>query len=146
MTKLDDILEEWATDSIIDKLNAGDEAVNTSKLHAKYLKIYVKYSLLLKKAKDNFAEMKKIKYGYYSGQYNSDKDFLTERGWEPFKLILKSDIQLYLDADKDLIDVSDKVSYYEQIIFVCDKIMATFKNRPYEIRSYIDWVKFKNGS
>lgn len=147
MTKLDDILDEWANDSIIDKFDTNnEEALKTSKLHAKYLKYYTKYFLLTKKAKDNLAEIKKIKYNYYSGNYNSDKDFLEQKGWEPFKLILKSDISIYMDADKDLIEITDKVSYYEQIVFVCDKILGTLKSRTFDIKNHVEWLKFKNGA
>lgn len=143
---LEELLDTWDIDSTLDKEEPGGDLLNITKLHAKYMRILVKHKLILKKCKDDLATERKIRYNYYSGNYNIDKTMLAQLGLEPFKFILKNEINTYIETDKAIITINDKIAYHQEMINVCESIMATFKNRTFEIRGYIDWLRFKNGA
>jgi hypothetical protein len=75
-----------------------------------------------------------------------DKSELDSRGWEPFALkLLKQDLPIYLDADRDLININLQIGMQEEKVEVLDSILKTIANRGYAIKNYIDWKKFENG-
>lgn len=143
---IDELLDMWTEDSIFDREEPGGDLLKIANLHSKYLKILVKHRLILKKCKDDLLTERKIRYNYYSGNYNTDKTMLDKLGLEPFKFILKTEINTYIETDKAIITIQDKIAYHDQMIAVCESIIGTFKNRTYEIRGYIDWLRFKNGA
>jgi hypothetical protein len=87
--------------------------------------------------------MRKLKWEYYTGKLSQEE--LEEHGWEPFQFTLKSDINIYLESDKDLIKLLEKKVYHEEVVSVIEAIMSELKNRHWEIKSYIDWEKFVSG-
>lgn len=146
MNTLQSILEEWEKDSIMDKNEPGSELYNIPKLHSKYLNALTRCRLLLKKVKDDLLIERKIRYNYYTGHYNTDKDMLDSLGLEPFKFLLKSDVNLYIDTDDAIIKINSKKAVYEEMVSACELIMGELKSRTYQLRDYINWVKYSEGS
>lgn len=146
MNTLDSILKEWEMDSIIDKNEAGSELIKIPTLHSKYLNALTRARLLLKKTKDDLLIARKIKYNYYSGFYNTDPEMLAKLGLEPFKLILKSDVNIYIDTDDEVVKINSKKAVYEEMVSACELVMAELKSRTYQLKDYIAWVKFTEGS
>jgi hypothetical protein len=71
---------------------------------------------------------------------------LEERGWVPNPLkILKSDLALYIDSDKDIINHNLKVAYQKEKIDFLESVIRTINNRGFHIKNAIDWEKFKVG-
>ena len=87
--------------------------------------------------------MRKVKWEYFTGKMT--KDELEEYGWEPFLFTLKSDINTYLEADKDLIKLLEKKVYHEEVICVIESIMSELKQRTWQLRDFISWEKFVAG-
>lgn len=144
---IDQILDTWSEDCKLNLAEPGRESIKIPSLHAKYLRILSEAKLKLKEVRNRFAETKYTKWNYYNGNYNTDKAKLLELGLEPFKrTIIKSDINIYLDSDKDLISLGNKIVYYEEIISATTQIMLSLKNRVWEIKNYIDFTKFQEGS
>ena len=90
MNKLDELLELWAKDSVIDRTEPGKELTNIPQLHSKYLNILSRHRLLAKEAELKYNRLKPIKWEYYTGKL--DDDTLRQYGWEPFPFVLKSEI------------------------------------------------------
>ena len=100
MKQLDELLEMWRTDSIIDRTEPGKALINIPQLHSKYLNILSRHRLLSKESEFKYNKMKKLKWEYYTGKL--DKDQLEKYGWEPFPFVLKSEITTYLESDEDI--------------------------------------------
>ena len=101
---IDEIHELWSKDSKIDQDELAEESLKTPQLHSKYLKLYYSERLKLKQYDFKYRELLKLKHEYYNGLI-SEED-LRENGWEPNQLkIMKSDIQMYIDADSDVIEL-----------------------------------------
>jgi len=61
MTKLDELLNMWAADSVIDRTEPGKALINIPQLHSKYLNILSRHRLLAKEADFKYSRMKKVK-------------------------------------------------------------------------------------
>ncbi len=111
--------------------------------HSKYLGILTKHKIASKKAHFDYLRMRKVKWEYFTGKMSQDE--LNEYGWEPFQFALKSDINTYLEADKDLIKLLEKKVYHEEVVSVIESIMAELKQRTWQLRDFISWEKFVGG-
>lgn len=143
MTKLDELLAMWAKDAEIDRTEPGKALLDIPKLHSKYLNILSSHRLAIRDAEFKYQRMKKIKWEYYTGKM--DDDDLKKYGWEPFPLVLKSDIATYLDADEDLNRYLAQKRMHEEVVEVCQSIMKELSARTFQLRDFIQWERFIQG-
>ena len=143
METLEQILKMWEKDSVIDQTEPSKELLKIPVYHSKYLGILTKHKIASKKAHFDYLRMRKIKWEYFTGKLSQDE--LNEYGWEPFQFALKSDINTYLEADKDLIKLLEKKVYHEEAISVIESIMQELKQRTWQLRDFISWEKFVAG-
>lgn len=141
---IDEIISLWKEDVNIDITELSNETLKIPKLHHKYYQILINEKMILKKYE---SEMKKLKLEKYEFYTQGPSEETNQKGWElPAKgLILKSDIPMYMDADKDIINISLKISYQQEKIDYLESIIKTVINRGFLIRSVIDWQKFTLG-
>lgn len=145
MDTLDSLLDAWDKDCEIDPTEPGKALINIPKLHSKYLRALISAKIKLKNAKDSFSIARKTKWNYYGGHYNSNKELLAELGLEPFKFILKQDIGIYMEADQQLVDISKKIAYYEEMSRALESILKELTQRTWQIKDLISWEKFVAG-
>jgi hypothetical protein len=143
MKQLDDLLEMWRADSVIDRTEPGKALINIPQLHSKYLNILSRHRLLSKEAEFKYNKMKKLKWEYYTGKL--DKDQLEKYNWQPFPFVLKSDITTYLESDDDINKHIAQKIIHDEIVDVCQSILKELNNRAWELKSFIDWEKFIQG-
>ena len=138
---LSELQNDVERDLKIDDTELDMESIRTPQLHNKYLKHYTKYSLQLKKAQDDYKELYRIKWEYYTGK--ADPSVYQA---QPFDLkILKSDVGIYLDADKDLQEVGQKEAYLAAVVTYLEKVLREINNRNWTIRNTIEGKKFIHG-
>ena len=146
--KLEDIQELWTSDCVLDDLQLDVESTRIPELHNKYFKIFSDEKLRLVKYESKMKELSKLKWLYYTGKL--DKDSLDKLGWEPFELDIKSrnklDIDRFLNSDKDIIEMQEKMEYQKEKINYLESIIKTIINRNFLIKSIIDWRKFTSGA
>lgn len=140
---LTDLLKSWEVDAVIDSGEPGRELIRIPILHSKYLNILVKYKMRVKKNNIEYSKMKKLKWMYFNGKMS--KEELDEQGWEQFGYVLKTDLPVHLEADKDLIAIQEKKFYNEEIVSACEAILGELKQRTWQLRDYISYEKFING-
>jgi hypothetical protein len=145
MTALDEYFDLWAEDSKIDRTELGEESIKIPQLHHKYYKMYSLERLNLVKLQEEMKILKKDKIEYYTGTM-AEED-LKERGWEPNPLrILKSDIPIHMEADKDFVDLNLKLAYNKEKVEFLEAVVKTLNLRSYQINNAINWEKFKVGN
>ena len=65
----------------------------------------------------------------------------------PFDLkVLKQDVPMYIESDKEIQIVVTRINYYEEMIFLLEKIIQQLNNRTFQIKNSIEWQKFMQGS
>ena len=144
MKQLDDLLEMWRADAEIDRLEPGKASIEIAKLHSKYLNILSRHRLLSKESEFKYKKMKKIKWEYYTGKM--DEETLKLYKLEPFPFTLKSEISSYLESDDDVNKCLAKKILHDEIVEVCNAIMKELNSRTFQIKAFIDYEKFINGS
>ena len=143
--KLEEIQELWNRDREIDIAELAIESVRIPQLHDKYLKIYIDERIKLKSLEFELSKMVRLKNDYYSGKMAQED--LEKLGWEPFLgKILKGEMHSYLEADEDVFKIKTKIVMMEEKINYLDSIVKMINNRGFQIKSAIDWIKFKSGS
>jgi hypothetical protein len=143
--KIEELIEMWKVDSEIDRTELGDEAIKIAKLHGKYYEIFIKERLTLRSLESDMKKLKLDKYEFYTQGHTDETRAL---GWElPAKgLILKADIPMYIDADKEIIKLSLKIGLAQEKVDFLESIIRSLNNRGYNIKAAIEWFRFTNGA
>ena len=143
--KLEEIQDQWHRDCQIDRTELGEESLRIPQLHSKYFKIFSAERLVFRKLEKEYKELQKLKFEYYNGILS--REDLEQNKWEPFSLkVLKSDLHIYLDSDKDIATFQLKMDYQKEKIDLLENIIKSLNNRNFQIKNCIDWEKFKVGA
>ena len=138
---LETLQNQADVDLKIDDTELDLESIRTPQLHNKYLKLFTKYSLQLKKVKDDYDGLYKFKWEYYTG-----KATLSVYKAEPFDLkVLKSDVHIYLNADAELQKLGQRQEYLNVVVVYIERVLREINNRNWNIRNTIEWKKFLHG-
>ena len=138
---IDELYSEVERDIKIDDTELDLESIRTPQLHNKYLKLYTKHSLQYKKLQDDYKVLYREKWEYYTGK--ASPEVYAEK---PFELkVLKADIGIYMEADKDLQQLGQRMAYAKQIVEYLERILKEINNRNWNIRNTIEWKKFLHG-
>lgn len=140
----DDINELWAVDCKIDEANLAGESKRIPELHNKYYSLYYKEALKVKKLRYDYKELELAKREWFDGSM-AEED-LRERGWKPQpKKIIRQDIDKYIQADRDVINLSLKIDYHSTRANYLEDIIKTIHSRNFVIKNMVDILKFQHG-
>lgn len=145
--KLEDILAEWDKDCQLDRTKLDIVSLGIPQMHAKYVRLLSHERLVLKKFEADFKVLKLDKHDFYVDGPNEE----TPKNWieesKAFgKRVLKADAGRYLEADKDIINMSLKIGMQQEKIEVLKSIVETIGRLGFQVKSAIDWMRFQNGS
>lgn len=140
---LESLIAEWEKDSKVDLTEPGKELVRNPNLHAKYVEQLSRHSLALKAQRQSYATTKRFKTDYFNGRLTQAE--LAKAGLMPFQFVLKADIGIYMDADPDLQKIDKKIAVHEESVVFLTNVIKAINNRSWELRGYIDYVKFTAG-
>lgn len=147
MLQLDEIIEMWKKDSVIDEMNLDESSLKSAQLHSKYLEMISIYKLQLKKREADFKILLKRKWLWYNGKMS--KDEMDALGWDYDALnglkIMKGDMDYYYDSDPHIQEAQAKIEYIKTIIDTLKEIMDNIKWRHQSIKNAIEWRKFTSG-
>ena len=138
---LDELKLQVQNDLKVDDEHLDTESLKNQEIKAKYLDIKSKYELLLFKAKGEYKKLYREKWEYYGGKADA-KVYAAK----PFDLkVLKTDLQMYINSDEEILAVQGKIAYYESIIKYIDGVIKSIDNRGWDIRNATEWKKFEAG-
>ena len=139
---LDEIQAQADKDLVIDDTELDTESLKTPILHNKYLQLFNKFNLLLKKSQWEERTLQRDKWEYYTGK--SSPEVYKEK---PFDLkVLKNDVHIYINADEDIQKIQAKVVYQEAIVNYLEQILRMINNRSFTIKNAIEWRRFTSGA
>lgn len=142
--KLEEIEALWEQDIKIDRTELDSESIKIPSLHSKYYKIYLREKVQLKAEEQSYKQFYKLKHEYYTGKLS--KSELDEYGWEPFQFVLKNDLQVYMEADKDIAERLLKLSVQKEKVQYLEDIIKTLNTRGFLIKNAIDFIRFTSGN
>jgi hypothetical protein len=140
---LEKVISEWKKDSKVDTLDVGNEILRIPNLHSKYLEYMTRHSIRRSNTEKIYDRLHKLKWRYYTGKI--DEEELKKLGWEPFNFLLKSDINIYMNGDLDIIEIKKQISLHDEIIRMCESILKELHSRTFQLKSYIEYEKFIHG-
>jgi len=144
---IESLLEMWKKDAQIDEMALDEASRESAKLHSKYLDLYSKSKLRLKKLELDFKPLLRDKFLHYGGKLSQDE--LDTKGWEYDPLngltVLKGDMDKWYDADPIIQEHQLKIAMQEEIVNVLKEIMDNIKWRHQNIKNMIEWRKFTSG-
>ena len=147
MNNLEDILEMWKKDSVIDEMNLDETSRQSAKLHGKYLELLSVHRIRLKKAELDFKVLLKDKWLHYNGKMSREE--MDSRGWDYDPLggltVLKGDMDYYYDSDPIIQKAQTKIKYLEEVVDTLKEILENIKWRHQNIKKMIEWRKFTSG-
>ena len=139
---LEELKQESYKDLPINKVeNIDQESFFNQEIKAKWLDYKSRFELLLAKNKGDYQVMYREKWEYYGGKADA-KVYAAK----PFDLkVLKTDLQMYIASDSDIIDLSNKIAYLETTIKFIDGVIRSIDNRGWDIKNAISWKQFEAG-
>ena len=142
--KFEEIQYQWTIDCEMDETELSKESIKIPQLHNKYLIFFHDERLRLRTMKFENSKLSKQKREYYSGRMSAEE--MEALDWEPFQFkLLKADIQEYIDADEDIIELKKKLTLQEEKTDYLESIVKSLSNRGYLIKNAIDWKRFTEG-
>ncbi len=144
---IESLLEMWKKDAQIDEMALDEASRESAKLHSKYLDLYSKSKLKLKKLELDFKPLLRDKFLHYGGKLSQQE--LDFKGWEYDPLngltVLKGDMDKWYDADPIIQEHQLKLAMQEEIVNCLKEIMDNIKWRHQNIKNMIEWRKFTSG-
>ena len=139
---LEELKQESYKDLPINKVeNIDQESFFNQEIKAKWLDYKSRFELLLARSKGDYQVMYREKWEYYGGK--SDAKVYAAK---PFDLkVLKTDLQIYISSDSDIIELSNKIAYLETTIKFIDGVIKSIDNRGWDIKHAITWKQFEAG-
>ena len=138
---LDELKLEVQADLKVDNEHLDTESLKNQEIKAKYLDVKSKYELLLFRAKGEYKRIYRDKWEYYGGK--SDAKVYVSK---PFDIkVLKTDLNVYITSDEDIIDAENKIGYLETVVDYTKGVIKSVDNRGWDIKNAIEWKKFEAG-
>jgi len=144
---LDEIKLQWEQDCEIDDIELDKSSLEIPKLHAKYQDMLTSKILVLKQYQFKYDTLLKDKWLWYNGKMSEEQ--IKEFGWSNDPLdglkVMKNDLQLFYNSDKDIQELNAKIQYLKVTIDYLKECMTNITWRHQTIRNTIDWRKFMSG-
>lgn len=143
--KLDEIIDMWATDCVVDDNHLGEASSNTPVLHAKYLKLLMDAKQRRARTLHEYNTLRKNKFRYYRGEMSREE--LKEAGWEQWQYAkpLKNEMDEFLKGDEELAKIDMRLEYIDAMIYALESIMNQIKQRSFDLKNAITWKQFLAG-
>lgn len=139
---LQELQKEWEKDSAIDYTQMEIETLAVSRLHSKYLNYLSTYKVALRKLLDKKNHLSVQLFDYYEGKSDG---MSLERA--PFQLVLtKSGAEKRVEVDELMLPINSKIIEVEEIIFYLKEVIQSINQRTWQLKNYIEYMKWSGGS
>ena len=144
---LEQVLQEWATDSNLPRTELDEVSRQTPALHAKYLALLSNAKLRMKKMEMDQKTLLKKKWLWYNGKMTEEQ--IKDLGWEYDPLeglkVMKGEMDYYYDSDKEIQESEMKIQYIKTMIDTLNEIVNNLNWRHQTIGNMIKWKVFEAG-
>ena len=147
--RLDEIFAAWAEDKVIDRTRKGDEALKIPQLMHKYMMIFMPEKHKLEQLLGEYATLKLDKREFYiqgPSVESNEKGWVFPPGLSKANRIMKSEVDTYLQGDKDLIALNMRIVEQNMKIDTLKAILDDIKWRNQLLRLALDEEKFLAGA
>ena len=146
---IEQVLEMWKKDSIIDDLKLDDTTIKMARIHSKYLELITIAKIRRKKKDLDYKTLLKNKWLYYNGKLSKEEIDIYKWKYDPFGGLnkpLKGDMNYYYNSDIDIQKAQAALEYDKVLIETLEEIMSTIRWRHQNIGNIIKWRSFEAGA
>lgn len=142
---LEEIINEWEKDSIIDVNRIQDETVATPFLHSKYLRMLSMWKKRRHIYEKKLTELQAVKRRYYRGEMGREE--LESYGWNQYQgnRMIKTELEETLRGDSDVLSIQSKIDLIDTVLYVLESIVKMITSRDFEISNFIKYKMFMKG-
>lgn len=142
---LEEIINEWEKDSIIDVNRIQDETVETPFLHSKYLRMLSMWKKRRHIYEKKLTELQAVKRRYYRGEMGREE--LESYGWNQYQgnRMIKTELEETLRGDSDILSIQSKIDLIDTVLYVLESIVKMITSRDFEISNFIKYKMFMKG-
>jgi hypothetical protein len=99
---------------------------------------------LVRKIEADYKLMKGLREDYYQGHLTQEE--CDERGWDYMQHVLSNpQIARKLETDKELNKLLLKKVVHEEIVFYCESVLKSINNRSWDLKTYVEYLKYTKG-
>jgi hypothetical protein len=143
---MQDLEQEYKQDCEIDQTDLANECVRVPKLHAKYTSYLKQERWKQFNLQNQYKRLLVEKRRYYlDGPTQEDID----KGWHQYprgKKVLTTQVDIYLDADNEMMELSNKIEMSQERIDRLEKYLKEIMQRSYLIGHMVNYMKFMSGN
>lgn len=144
MTTFEEIDFSWQLDCVINQSNLESESLLTAKLYTKYLKYNIYFKRKQFELENELKPVVKLYTDYYQGNLTVDE--LKQNNLEPLDKVTKyKDLDLHLSTTPPISEINNELFHIKMTLSLLEGILECLKQRNWNIRNSIDFLKFKNG-
>lgn len=144
IVKLEEIQTLWDKDSDINPAALDSALLDIPKLHAKYYRIYIDERNKLSIMKSKLTALALDKFEFFT---QGETKETREKGWNlPARgVLLKQDADRYIETDSDVVNATINVGIQTEKVEFLKSIIGSLRDRGFNIKSAIEFLKFTNG-
>ena len=146
---LEEIFRHWEDDSKINESALDRESLKIPQLHSKYFKIFSAERLRLKEMQGKHKQLLLNKSEFLTQGPTEEQH---KMGWQlPARgalgkgMILKTEVEKYLDADQMIIDSNLKIAYQQEKVSLLESIIDNLNRRSFVIKNAIEFIRWTQG-
>lgn len=145
--KPEEIFKQWEVDSTIDPTNITGEHLKIPKYHHKYLQFLLHERQVLRALEYKYRLLYRDKYEFYDQGPSKETQLKWADAVLPSKgaASTKKELEMYIDADKDIISAAIKIGDQKEKIELLESIINMINNRSYHLQNIVKWEKFRAG-
>ena len=139
--KYEDLRNIVVEDLKIDRYKLAEESLRTPAILVRHLDFYHEEKKTLHQLTGKMNILRKEKRLYYSGK--ADPAVYEDK---PFDLkILKQELDLYIDYDEDVINLTYKISMQKEKCFYLEKVIKGIEQREFSVKNAITVIQYEGG-
>ena len=140
--KIEDIKVMLEKDKSVDHTQLDTESLKIPEQAVKYQQMAHDEAVILRYLEREYNIMKLNRWMYYMGKAD---DEVYEK--EPFDhKVLKSDVNIFLESDKQLNELQDKISTQSEKLKLVVHAGQTMQNKSFNIKNALEHQKFMGGA
>jgi hypothetical protein len=142
MKSLDEYIEMWEADSIVDMTRIDEESIKVIPLHSKYMKCLSPERRKLKRLVESRKKLEKKLEGYYNGSIDG-KDI----GREPNQEIIRTEaaIRRRVESDDEMIKWNLAIIEQDEKVSFLVEVVKEVSKRSFNFRNFIEYTKYIKG-
>lgn len=144
---LDQLVEQWEQDAVINKADISGEILRTPNLFAKYLRILASWKQKRTATQIKLNEVKQLVSRYYNGELSPQqcKELLSREQYQGVKPV-RAVLDQMVNADQAVTRIGSQLEMIDNMIYASEQILNSIKSRDFMLGTYTKYQMFLAGS